>query len=88
MAKLVYADPVNERAENQARRLAQALGRHIREKALVATELIGPTPPFFNRIDGRYRWQIIIRSPEPDQLLRDFSLPPNWIVDIDPVSTL
>jgi primosomal protein N' (replication factor Y) len=88
MAKLVYADPVNERAETQARRLAQSLGRHIREQALVATELIGPTPPFFNRIDGRYRWQIVIRSPEPVRLLRDFQLPANWIVDIDPVSTL
>jgi primosomal protein N' (replication factor Y) len=88
MAKLVYADPVNVRAEREARRLARVLGHHVREKALGATELLGPTPPFFNRIDGRYRWQIIVRSPEPDQLLRDFSVPANWIVDIDPVSTL
>ncbi len=88
MAKLVIADPVNERAENQARQLAKGLRIHIREKALGATELLGPVPPFFGRIDGRYRWQIIIRSPDPNRLLEDFQIPPNWVIDIDPVSTL
>jgi primosomal protein N' (replication factor Y) len=88
MAKLVIADPVSARAENQARQLAKALQIHIREKALGATELYGPVPPFFGRIDGRYRWQIIIRSPDPNHLLEGFPIPPNWVIDIDPVSTL
>jgi primosomal protein N' (replication factor Y) len=88
MAKLVLVDPVNERAEREAEQLAKGLRLHIREKALAATEILGPTPPFFNRIDGRYRWQIIIRSPDPTRLLADFPIPPKWIVDIDPVSTL
>jgi primosomal protein N' (replication factor Y) len=88
MAKLVITDPVNDRAENQARQLAKALTLHIREKALGATELLGPVPPFFGRIDGSYRWQIIIRSPNPNRLLEGFPIPPNWVIDIDPVSTL
>jgi primosomal protein N' (replication factor Y) len=88
MAKLVLVDPINERAEREAEQLAKGLRLHIREKALAATEILGPTPPFFNRIDGRYRWQIIIRSPDPTRLLADFPIPPKWIVDIDPVSTL
>ncbi len=88
LARLIVADPVSERAEREARALAQALARHSREKALSATELIGPTPPFFHRLDGRYRWQIIIRSPDPIRFLQDFQIPQNWIIDIDPVSIL
>jgi primosomal protein N' (replication factor Y) len=79
---------VNDRAQREAEQLGKELRVHIREKALAATEILGPVPPFFNRIDGRYRWQIIIRSPDPVRLLEDFSIPPKWIIDIDPVSTL
>ncbi|MCA9950314.1 MAG: primosomal protein N', partial [Anaerolineales bacterium] len=88
MAKLVLIDPINDRGEREAQKLKRGLMLHIREKALAATEIIGPVPPFFNRIDGRYRWQIIIRAPDPTNLLADFPIPQAWIVDIDPVSTL
>ncbi len=88
LAKLVLVDPVNARAEREARKLAAALKMHIREKALAATDIVGPVPPFFNRIDGRYRWQILVRSPDPIRLLADFPVPRPWILDIDPVSTL
>jgi primosomal protein N' (replication factor Y) len=55
---------------------------------LTATDVLGPTPPFFARVDGRYRWQIIVRSPDPAKLLADFHVPRPWLVDIDPESTL
>ena len=88
MAKLVWVDPINDRGQREAEKLAKGLRLHIRNKALGSTEILGPTPPFFNRIDGRYRWQIILRSPDPNRLLEDFPIPPKWLVDIDPVSTL
>jgi primosomal protein N' (replication factor Y) (superfamily II helicase) len=88
LARLLLIDPIDERAQRQAEELARNLRRHAREKALGATEILGPTPPFFNRIDGRYRWQIIVRSPDPNRLLADFTIPAPWIIDIDPVSTL
>jgi len=88
MAKLVWVDPINERGQREAEKMAKALRLHARDLALAATEILGPVPPFFNRIDGRYRWQIIIRSPNPNRLLRDFPIPQKWIIDIDPVSTL
>ncbi|MCA9919097.1 MAG: hypothetical protein KC445_14145, partial [Anaerolineales bacterium] len=74
--------------KREAEALAKGLRLHIREKALAASEILGPVPPFFNRVDGRFRWQIIVRSPDPNRLLADFPLPPKWMVDIDPVSTL
>ena len=88
LAKLVLADPVNDRAQRQAEALTNALKLLAREAMLSATQILGPAPPFFGRIDGRYRWQIIIRSPDPRRLLDEATIPPNWVVDIDPVSTL
>ncbi len=88
MARLLFIDPINDRAQREAEKLAKGLRLHIREQALGATEILGPTPPFFNRVDGRYRWQIIIRTPDPTRLLADFPIPRGWLVDIDPVSTL
>lgn len=88
LAKLIIADPVDRRAEQQARNLAKGLRLHSRELALSATEIVGPLPPFFNRLDGRYRWQIIIRSPDPNRLLAGFRVPNPWVVDIDPASLL
>ncbi|MBK8988771.1 MAG: primosomal protein N' [Chloroflexi bacterium] len=88
LAKLVLVDPINERGQREGETLAANLRRHARDLALAATEILGPTPPFFSRVDGRYRWQIIIRSPNPNRLLADFPVPANWSVDIDPESTL
>ncbi len=88
MAKLLWIDPVNERGQREAEKLAKGLRLHVRNEALVATEILGPTTPFFNRIDGRFRWQIIIKSPDPTRVLADFPIPARWLVDVDPVSTL
>ena len=49
--------------------------------------LIGPVPCFFTRLYGRYRWQIILRGPDPVELLRGRQLP-DWIIEVDPSSLL
>lgn len=88
LAKLVLIDPINDRGRYAAEQLARGLRLHVREKELAATEILGPVPPFFSRVDGRFRWQIVIRTPDPIRLLADFTVPHPWQVDIDPVSTL
>ncbi|MCP4415000.1 MAG: primosomal protein N' [Chloroflexi bacterium] len=88
MARLLLIDPIDEQGRREAEALAKGLRLHIRQQALAASEILGPVPPFFNRIDGRFRWQIIVRSPDPNRLLTDFPIPQKWMVDIDPVSTL
>jgi len=88
LAKLVLVDPISDRGKREAEQLAKGLKLHLRESALGGTDLIGPVPPFFSRVDGRYRWQIIIRSPDPTRLLANFSIPKKWTIEIDPVSTL
>jgi primosomal protein N' (replication factor Y) len=88
MARLLLADPVNERGEKEAKKLANSLQQHLRQQELASTELLGPVPPFFGRVDGRYRWQLLLRSPDPNRALDGFHVPQPWMVDIDPVSIL
>jgi primosomal protein N' (replication factor Y) len=49
--------------------------------------MIGPAPSFFSRVDGRYRWQIVLRGADPGELLAGLRLD-DWRVEMDPVSLL
>jgi primosomal protein N' (replication factor Y) len=75
------------RCRTEAERLSRWLAHEIRRLGQTA-DLIGPAPCFFGRVEGRYRWQIVVRSPDPMPLLRDTALPLGWRVDVDPVSLL
>ncbi|MBZ0302982.1 MAG: hypothetical protein K8J31_24765, partial [Anaerolineae bacterium] len=55
---------------------------------LTGTEMIGPAPCFFGKIDNIYRWHLLLRSPDPTLALEGLDLPATWQVDIDPVSVL
>jgi hypothetical protein len=35
-----------------------------------------------------HRWHIVVRADDPASLLRDFPLPPDWRIDVDPVNLL
>ncbi len=87
-AKLVIADPVAARARTAAEDMARVLRLQAREQGLHATEILGPVPPFYSRVDGRYRWQIVVRAEDPRRLLDDINTAPNWWLDIDPLSLL
>ncbi|MBP6016753.1 MAG: primosomal protein N' [Candidatus Promineofilum sp.] len=88
MVRLLINDPINERAERLAREMAQRLKMTVHERSLAATDVLGPTPAFFTRLDGRYRWHIVVHTPDPYRLLQGIAIPKPWIVDIDPESTL
>jgi primosomal protein N' (replication factor Y) (superfamily II helicase) len=51
------------------------------------TEMIGPLPCPFPKIAGMFRWQIILRGPDPASLLKNQNLP-GWRVEVEPVSLL
>ena len=69
-------------AETLRRRLAQ-----IGKEGEGAT-VLGPAPAFFARYRSYYRWQVILRAPQPAQILRGLPIPFGWRIDIDPVSML
>jgi primosomal protein N' (replication factor Y) (superfamily II helicase) len=71
-------------AEEGARRVRALLEEH----ELSGTEMIGPAPCFFTRIDRHYRWHLLLRGPNPAVALRDLKLERGWQIDIDPVDVL
>jgi primosomal protein N' (replication factor Y) (superfamily II helicase) len=73
-----------KQAEEGARRVRALLEKH----ELSGTELIGPAPCFFTRIDRHYRWHLLLRGPNPAVALRDLKLERGWQIDIDPVDVL
>lgn len=83
--ELRLRDP--EAAEKEARRMAEHLRLWMEQEERSATELIGPAPCFFARQNGLYRWQILLRGPDPAKLLRGKNLG-DWRVAIDPASLL
>ncbi len=76
----------NERwARDEALRLHKAL--NLRRSELGSTtDILGPTPAYVPRVRGRWRWHLLLRGPDPTPLIRDFILPPNWSIDVDPAS--
>ena len=59
----------------------------MEEEHRTETELVGPTPCFFSRLGGLYRWQIVLRGPDPASLLRGRNLG-DWRVEVNPSSLL
>jgi primosomal protein N' (replication factor Y) (superfamily II helicase) len=56
-----------------------------------STSLIGPVPSFFAKIGGYYRWQMILRGPDPVSMLLEEALVRqlvDWRVEVDPISLL
>jgi len=88
LAKLVYEDASPTRAQAEAETLAEALRDALARRGLTTTDLIGPAPPFFARLRGRYRWQIVLRHADPAEFLRAVKIHAGWRVDVDPVSVL
>jgi primosomal protein N' (replication factor Y) len=87
LVALRYSHEESRRCQTEASRLGRWLEAEIRRLGLPA-ELIGPAPCFFHRIQGRYRWQIVIRARDPAILLHDVALPWGWRVDVDPITLL
>jgi len=71
-------------AETKSQAYGEALKAWIRNQELSATRVIGPVPPYFRKIRGEYRWQILIKGPNPDKLVREHPPGQEWIIEVDP----
>ena len=86
MLRLEIRDTDPDSARERANELAALLRSKIRERDL-RIRLIGPAPCFFPRLNGRYRWHIILRGTDPVSLIRPMELP-NIRIEADPPSLL
>lgn len=86
LARLVYQHLSDRHAEDETGKMAQRIRKQNNLPANTSA-LIGPAPCFYQKLNGLYRWQVILRSHHPHQLLPD-TIPEGWALDIDPVSLL
>ena len=89
--KCTYEHTDRYTAQIEATLLANRLQQVIDELQMADTDIVGPAPAFMERLRGRYRWQLIVRSPRPDRLVSALTrddLPSGWAVDMDPATTL
>ena len=91
--RLLRQDVDDKSGQREAKHLANLLVKQKQIWGLADTEVLGPTPAFPSRVRGRYRWQIILRGPNPRTLLDTIRLPVGqeerrtmrrgWILDVD-----
>ncbi len=74
--------------QREAEKCAEMLRSRIKDQQMTATELVGPAPAFFSRIDNVYHWHILAKTTDPGLLLTDLTPRPGWAIDIDPVDIL
>jgi primosomal protein N' (replication factor Y) len=87
LVRLEYRHRDAGHAEASSNTLASQIKSWIVEEDRRETDLVGPVPCFFSRLGGQYRWQIVLRGPDPASLLRGRSLG-DWRIEVNPPSLL
>jgi primosomal protein N' (replication factor Y) len=87
LARVEFRDLDAGKAETSARMFAGKALSWIEGGGYKATELIGPVPCFFSKEAGYYRWQVILKGPDPAGILRGKPLADSRI-NVDPPNLL
>jgi len=87
LIRLEYRNLSKEKCEQEAQTMAVLIQDLLNSKNLKQTDMIGPLPCYYPRLYGLWRWQIVLRGPDPKVLLADLPLKA-WQVEIDPPSLL
>ncbi len=88
MARILFRFSTEMQARDEAERAANMIRHRMRSLNMSGTEIIGPAPCFFERENKLFRWQILLRGPDPAAALRDLHFPRGWYVDSDPLDIL
>jgi primosomal protein N' (replication factor Y) len=87
LVRLEFRHTNPDQAESNSRTMAANIRKWIAAEDRRETDIIGPAPCFYQRLEGQYRWQIILRGPDPRSLLQSRALG-GWRVEVDPPSLL
>ncbi|MCH8847567.1 MAG: primosomal protein N' [Chloroflexi bacterium] len=85
LVRLLFGHTDRDAARREAARMANVLGRVIREWDMHGVEVVGPAPTYPPRVRNAWRWHLLVRAPDPRLLLDKVKVPPGWTVDVDPV---
>ncbi|MFZ1484161.1 MAG: primosomal protein N' [Candidatus Saccharimonadales bacterium] len=84
MLKLSCLRATSKGAEQAAEKFATAIHTQV-----PSVHIEGPAPSFHPKEQGKYRWQLVVKSPHRKLLLQIIDiLPANWTHDIDPINLL
>jgi len=78
------------KSESAAIRAAQNLASELRKSVHQDVSILGPTPAFYERQRDTYRWQLTLKSPKREYLIKALALVPatHWQSELDPTSLL
>src|SRR5262249_9496027 len=82
LVKLMVGIVDRDAAEREATDQATRLRERARDRGLDVA-VVGPAPAYIARRADRWRWNIVLRGPDPVALLDGPPEPP-WSVDVDP----
>jgi primosomal protein N' (replication factor Y) len=85
--KLTVALADREAAEREGAAMAERLRDRIRSLGGIPASVAGPAPAYIARRNDRWRFNVVVRAPDPRLILTDDPGPP-WSVDVDPESLL
>ena len=83
LARLVFSHTNAAFAVEEAHRMRDEVRRVA--AGLPGVDVLGPAPPQIARRRGRHRWALLVRAPDPGEVLREVELPVGWTVDVDPM---
>jgi primosomal protein N' (replication factor Y) (superfamily II helicase) len=87
LIRLEFRGDDESKVEASAQGVARQIQGLIQSSSHTGTEMIGPVPCFFARVSGIYRWQIVLRGPDPAAIIRDQNLG-NLRLEVDPPTLL
>ncbi len=87
LARLEYRHHDAAHAQAETQRLQRLLHEQTIAEGRSQTTILA-VPCFFTKWDNLYRWQVILRGPNPVSLVRHLLPLPEWRIEIDPISLL
>jgi len=78
------------KTESSAIKNAKKMATELKNKINKDVQILGPTPAFYERQHGTYRWQLVLKSPKREYLIDTLKLIPSrsWQFELDPTSLL
>ncbi len=89
--KLTYTHRERYACQIEALTMGERINELIADLAVPDTDVVGPAPAFMERLREQYRWQMILRGPDPRVVIAGLApnaLGPGWSINIDPLSSL
>ena len=88
LVRLLFGHSQLNHARSEAQRVASAFRKAVREWDISDVNVVGPAPGYPPRVRGAWRWHLFIKGANPKLLLDKVDLPPNWVIDVDPMNVV